>query len=179
MHLLSQPEKDEWFRDHLPHRLSILISPLVRTDTLKQCPDLYQAALHGSFVIFRSLLEFTGLKSDPKKNPIELRDFVSHNPSDIQIRHFGHILVPLTDPWVAKHSQLLAITHDGVSKACAHLTYQSGHTFNVNKHYYQACAGLLSLLKQYLYEPEGRPMDVWSSLPHPKSLIDEITKHRP
>jgi len=111
MHLLSQPEKDEWFREHLPHRLSILVSPLARLEIQKQCPDLYHAALHGSFVIFRSLLEFAGLKSDPNRKPIKLRAHVSRNPSDIQIRHFGHALVPLNDPWVARHSQLLASQH--------------------------------------------------------------------
>ena len=107
-----------------------------------------EAVLHGSFVAFRSLMDFMGLKDDRKSQSPSL---ITHNATndDVNLASFGLPVLKVTD-LTSSDANLLASVYRVTNKAVAHLTSNSGHPQIDLPKYYAACTLLHALLREHL-----------------------------
>jgi hypothetical protein len=94
-------------------------------DTPRPGSAIHKAVLHGSFVAFRSLMDFMGLKDDRKSQPPSL---TTHNATDddVSLASFGLPLLKVAD-LTESDANLLASVYRVTNKTVAHLTSNSGH----------------------------------------------------
>ena len=78
MVIIALEEQIRFAKQHIPHRIAILLAPFDK-DTPEPESPIHQAALHGSFVAFRSLMDFMGLKDDRKSQSPSL---TTHNATN-------------------------------------------------------------------------------------------------
>jgi hypothetical protein len=146
---LSQPEKDEWFDNHLPYRLRVLMSWPKR---IAQCDA------EASLIHCRLFLQFLGLGI--AHNPLTLinkRNYFDVGPVDeIKINDLNGSFVD-ANTLSPGDADLAARAYHAASKASAHLTFKSAHGFDPAE-LPRACNLALKLVKVKLYDIVGRPL---------------------
>lgn len=129
--------------------MAILLAPFDKSaDTPGPGSAIHEAVRHGSFVAFRSLMDFIGLKDERKSQSPSL---TTHNAinDDVSLASFGLPLIKVAD-LTESEANLLASVYRVTNKAVVHLTSNSGHP-QINLHqYYAACTLLHTLLREPL-----------------------------
>ena len=100
--------------------------------------SIRRAVTHGSFVAFRSLMDFIGLK-DNRKSPFP--SLITHRPTDdddVTLASFGLPPIKVED-LTGSDAHLLASVYRVTNKAVAHLTSDSGHPQIDLRQYHAAC----------------------------------------
>jgi hypothetical protein len=149
MAIIGLEEQIRFAKQHIPHRIAILLAPFDGpANTLGPGSAIREAVLHGSFVAFRSLMDFMGLKDDRKSQSPSL---ITHNATkdDVNLASFGLPLLRVTD-LTRSDVNLLASVYRVTKKAVAHLTSNSGHPQIDLRQYYAACTLLRALLREHL-----------------------------
>jgi hypothetical protein len=148
MIIIALEEQIRFAKQHIPHRIAILLAPFDGSaNTLRPGSAVREAVLHGSFVAFRSLMDFMGLKDDRKSHSPSL---VAHKAvdDDVNLASFGLPLLKAAD-LKRSDAKLLASVYRVTNKAVAHLTSNSGHP-EILPQYYAACTLLHALLREHL-----------------------------
>ncbi len=146
--IIALEEQIQFVKIHIPHRIAILLAPFDRSaDTPGPGSAIREAVLHGSFVAFRSLMDFMGLKDDRKSQSPSL---ITHNATndDVNLASFGLPLLKVAE-LTESDADLLASVYRVTNKAVAHLTSNSGHP-QILPQYYAACTLLHALLREHL-----------------------------
>jgi len=147
MVIIALEEQIRFAKEHIPHRVAILLAPF-DTSTDNRGPEsaIQQAVLHGSFVAFRSLMDFMGLKDDRKSQSPSL---TTHNATkdDVSLASFGLPLLRVAD-FTESDANLLASVYRVTNKAVTHLTSNSAHPQIDLRQYYAACTLLHTLLSE-------------------------------
>jgi len=143
--IIALEEQVQFVKIHIPHRIAILLAPFDRSADTPGA--IREAVLHGSFVAFRSLMDFMGLKDDRKSQSPSL---ITHNATndDVNLASFGLPLVKVAD-LAESEANLLASVYRVTNKAVAHLTSNSGHP-QILPQYHAACTLLHALLREHL-----------------------------
>ena len=146
--IISLKEQIRFAKEHIPHRIAILLAPFDRSDDTPPGSAICEAVLHGSFVAFRSLMDFMGLKDDRKSPSPSL---ITHHATndDVSLASFGLPLLKVTD-LTGSDASLLASVYRVANKAVAHLTFNSRHPQIDLHQYYAACTLLHTLLRKRL-----------------------------
>jgi hypothetical protein len=121
MPIIAWSEQIEFAKRHIPHRIGVM---LARFEDESRRP-IRDAILHGSFVTFRSLMDFIGLKDDRKAQSPALIPRAATN-DDVNLASFGLPLLCVAD-LSRDEAILLARVYRVANKAIAHLTSNSGH----------------------------------------------------
>ena len=147
--IISLEEQINFATDHIPHRVAILLAPFYRSEDTPPGSPIGEAVLHGSFVAFRSLMDFIGLK-DNRKSPFP--SLVIHRPTDdddVTLASFGLPSIGVED-LTGSDAHLLASVYRVANKAVAHLTSGSEHPEIDLRQYRAACTLLQALLRDRL-----------------------------
>jgi|GEM_PF-2443460 len=186
---MTPAEQDDYFRRHLKHRMTALLSPLVIGDGNSPTAvywrgqqDVYKAALDGSMVTLRLFIEFTGVQSDRggtrlqpisnRRGRLTLVDFSlpAHPVADLQRGDYpapGPIASSLSSGDRFSEEEFIAHVHKWISVRAAHLK-QMGHdegrpTF---VEHYEAARIILTKIHDRLYCPRGLALNVEPDLLH-------------
>ena len=168
----SESEVTKFVNAHLAHRLTALLCVAKRSEEpsfWQGRGDLYCASIEGSFIMFRVLIEFLGLKSyrrDTREH--DLRQRRRRRDTDVMLDNFGLAVAEPAD--FDPHRQLIARVHDGVSKATAHLTYEANDFFDSSRDYVPALNELFRVIQDRFYKPLGREIEL-----HPD--LKQLYKH--
>ena len=146
MVIIALEEQIRFAKQHIPHRIATLLAPFDK-DTPEPESPIHQAALHGRFVAFRSLMDFMGLKDDRKSQSPSL---TTHNATndDVSLASSGLPLLKVAD-LTESDANLLASIYRVTNKAVAHLTSNSRHPQIDLRQYYAACTLLHALLREH------------------------------
>ena len=149
MVIIAPEEQIQFAKIHVPHRIAILLAPFDKSaDTPGPGSAIHEAVRHGSFVAFRSLMDFMGLKDERKS---QLPSLTTHNATndDVSLASFGLPLVEVAD-LTESEANLLASIYRVTNKAVAHLTSDSRHPQLDMRQYRAACTLLHKLLRERL-----------------------------
>jgi hypothetical protein len=183
---MTATEQDDYFRRHLKHRMTALLSPLVIGDGndlhvahWARQQDVYKAALDGSMVTLRLFIEFTGVRSasnGAQLEPIPLRarrgrltlaDFdlpTVYPTADLQPSDFsGAELIRSShlkgDTF--NEEQFIAHVHKWISVRAAHLKMmgvdEGRPTFLEHR---EAAEIILAKIYDRLYRPRRYPLNI-------------------
>lgn len=146
--VIAWSEQIEFAKVHIPHRIAVMLAPFDEGAAFESRWPIRDAMLHGSFVAFRSLMDFIGLKDDRKAQSPALIPCVATN-DDVSLASFGLPLLSVAD-LSRDEAILLARVYRVTNKAIAHLTSNSGHPVLEEGEYREACQLLHALLEKYL-----------------------------
>lgn len=157
----------EFFDKHLPNRLQWLRGHKLwceehdqwLADSNKEPPNyLIESAFAGCMVACRLFLAFLGLGHQKGVRLCESQEwFGGHgNSHEVKVTDLGGRFVAI-DSLTPVEQSLLASAFQGVSKAMAHLTWESGHTFAWST-LHDVVGLILRLLKENLYDIVDRQM---------------------
>ena len=125
-----------------------MLAPFDESTAFESQWPIRDAMLHGSFVTFRSLMDFIGLKDD-RKSPSPILIPCAAKNDDVSLASFGLPLLCVAD-LSRDEAILLARVYRVTNKAVAHLTSNSGHPVLDPGEYHDACKLLRALLEKHL-----------------------------
>ena len=98
MHALSDPEKDEYLRVHLRHRLTLLRTLRKRKKAgydYSQQGDIYRCVKDSNLIALRLLLDFLGLKATATGSAVTLSCNPRRFAADVKVDQFiNRLLTP-------------------------------------------------------------------------------------
>ncbi|MCX6979313.1 MAG: hypothetical protein NTV08_00965 [Verrucomicrobia bacterium] len=125
--IIEIEEMEKFVRTHMAHRVTSLLSPIVRSDNDHAAwgnrNDTYRAAKEGSYVMLRLLIEFLGVKGS-RKNEGRLAEAGTDDDDDLRLSSFlkwGAVSLRPTD--FGADESFVADTHRTLCKINAHFTY--------------------------------------------------------
>jgi hypothetical protein len=146
--IIAWSEQIEFAKVHTPHRIAVMLAPFDESAAFESRWPLRDAMLHGSFVAFRSLMDFIGLKDDGKALSPALIPCAAKK-DDVTLASFGLPLLSVAD-LSRNEAILLARVYRVANKAIAHITSNSGHPVLDTGEYREACQLLHALLEKHL-----------------------------
>jgi hypothetical protein len=161
MQPLSDPEKKDYLRCHLRHRLTLLRTLRERKRAGYAYPeqgDIYRCVKDSNLMAVRLLLDFLGLSAHLTDSTPQLRCAPRKTgpkyADDVKIDQFiGHLLSPADVP--DEHRRTLAGVYLRADKELAHLTTRFNDEFNREDSLIEAATAVEQLLERHLYAPSG------------------------
>jgi hypothetical protein len=183
---MTATEQDDYFRRHLKHRMTALLSPLIIGDgndpTVTHWAtqqDVYKAALDGSMITLRLFIEFLGVRSasngaqlEPiplktRRGRLTLEDFdmpTVYPTADLQPSDFsgaGPIRASHLKGDTFNEEQFIAHVHKWISVRAAHLKImgvdEGRPTFLEHR---EAAEIILGKIYDRLYRPRSYPLNI-------------------
>ena len=157
---LDCAEQNKWLLQHIPHRICAALTwlPMEKMSPHPEWKDKEKDKFHiwcicrsvdeGRKAAMRWLIEFVGIKTDAKKNPVR----PDRRPTDVWIEHFHPGTgFNLTDP----NAKKLADVWQGCSQASMHATANTDHPAVGVQELAEALQIVVEYLEKNLYAPNG------------------------
>lgn len=157
---LTQDQKQDFFKFHLPHRLTLLLCLKERKqefiDPKKANGDIYRCVKDSSLIAIRLFMDFLGLRGDFNGTSYILNENPRKKENDIKLDQFVDELVKPSNV-SPNMKELLAAVYVRADKELAHLTYIFNEEYNQENVLIEAACAVEELIKQFLYAPLNEP----------------------